>query len=514
MTTEIAKNRLAYGLLAILIVLHIGLAVTYAVITPYRTPGYLAVFRSVPYQRNPLTGKVELVWQHNQDIGAPDEIAHSNFAIDVLGGNGLPVVKTEVPDPQRPGQLMRNPALGAHYEDHHGPLYYVLTAGFGKLIGLDANTAADPDRGYTLRFLNAIFGGLTVAGVYFLAVWGIGRKDIGILAAAITALLPMNLALSGAMSNDPLLFTICTWSLAFCALGVVRGWTTKIALMLGVLLGLGLLTKTTALTLIPLIGLAFYIRKPQVGQAIGTWVVGIGLAMPWFVRNQMLYGDPLELKVFRKLFADEITTSQFISQTSGTALNHWFNYVGWFTARSFFGVFGYMDIFLNERGVAYTGPANSYGPAAPNTLYRLLIALTALAAMGFLLYLAQPKSRTERQIHLLNGVFLALITLSFVMYNLTFFQGQARYFYPGIGPISIGLAIGALYFAKSRKKLTIGSILALLLVLNAYALYRLPSEFAKRINPTLANQATRLDHPTIDGSLSAVRLDRAAGRLE
>jgi hypothetical protein len=236
--------------------------------------------------------------------------------------------------------------------------------------------------------------------------------------------------------------------------------------------------------------------------------------MPWFLRNLGLYGDPLGLSLFKKLFADEITTSQFIAQTSETPFNHWFNYVGWYTARSFYGVFGYMDIFLNERGIAYTGPPNSYGPNSPNTLYRLLLALTAVAALGFVLYLSKLKSAPERRVHLLNGTFLVLITLSFVAYNLTFFQGQARYFYPAIGPIAIGLAVGAIYLAKSKKYPVIGATIALLLFLNVYALSRLPGEFAKRLNPTLANQVGMSEHPMSKGRPVAMQSDRAARRLE
>jgi 4-amino-4-deoxy-L-arabinose transferase-like glycosyltransferase len=501
MNTDSRKDQWARSLLAALAALHIVLAIAYATVTPYRTPGYLSMFKTNP-------------WKQVADIGAPDERAHVNYVLNILHGDGLPVYKIMIPDPAHPGLSVRNPKLEEMYEDHQAPLFYLLDAGFGKMVGLDAISATDRSQGVRLRYLNALFGAGTVLGVYFLALWGLMRRDVALLASGITALLPMNLALSGAVSNDPLLFCICSWALAVCALGINRGWNSKRYLALGALVGLGLLTKTTALALIPLVILAFLLKRPSAKGAVACAVLAVVIVLPWFVRNQQLYGDPIGLRSFQELFAGELSTRDFISGVSGTPANHWFNYVGWFTARSFFGVFGYMDIFLNERGVAYTGPATDFGPAAPNTIYRLLLALTAVAAIGFLASLSKPESRADRRTHVLNGAFLALITALFVRYNISFFQGQARYFYPAIGPIAIGLAIGAIYLAKSKRNLVIGSIVALLLVLNGYALWRLPSEFGKRMNPTLANQVSLSTHLMNMGSPVEMRPVRASRRLE
>jgi len=474
MTTDRGRQRLAYILVGGLALLHLILAIVYANVTPYRTPGRLAVFKSRP-------------WQDVPDIGAPDELAHDNYVINILRGDGLPIYQVNIPDPNHRGQTIRNPNLDQIYEHHQAPLYYLAAAGFGKLLGLDADSAANPLTGVRLRYVNSIFGACTVVGVFFLAIWGLRRKDIALLAASITALLPMNLALSGAVSNDPLLFCLCTWTLAVCALVTRDGWTLARYLALGILVGLALLTKTTALALLPIVLVVWIIRKPTVVGASTSFVCTVLLVAPWFMRNQRLYGDPIGLKSFQQLFAGELSTQDFIAAISGTPLNHWINYVGWFTARSFFGVFSYMDIFLNERGVSYTGPATDFGVAAPNTLYRVLIALAAIGTLGFFLALASDKDKIDRKFHLLNGIFLALVGILFIRYNVSFFQPQARYLYPAIGPISIGLALGAIYLAKSKKMWVIGSIFALLLLLNVYALTRLPGEFAKRMNPAPPN---------------------------
>jgi 4-amino-4-deoxy-L-arabinose transferase-like glycosyltransferase len=465
--------RAGYALLAAVALLHATLAILYANATPYRTPGYLFVAKSRP-------------WSAVPDIGAPDERQHANYVIHILQGKGLPVYAVMIPDPAQPGQLTRNPNLEEVYEYHQPPLYYLLTAGFSSLSGLDSTAAENPQSGLRMRYLNALFGAGTVIGVYALALWGLRRRDVALLAASITALLPMNLALSGAISNDPLLFCISTWTLAVCALAIREGWTVKRSLVVGALVGLGLLTKTTALALIPLVVVALLLRKPKWPYAASSAVVTALLVTPWFLRNQRIYGDPLGLRSFQELFAGAPKAEDLIAGLG--PLTYWMDWVGWWTARSFFGVFSYMDIFLNERGNSYTGPPTNFGPAAPNTLYRILIGLAVIAIFGFLLYLRSPEAKATKRIHLLNGIFLALITVLFIRYNLSFFQGQARYFYPAIGPIAIGLSLGALYWAKSRSRLVIAAIAAGLFVLNAYALTRLPVEFQKRTRGTSSNQ--------------------------
>jgi 4-amino-4-deoxy-L-arabinose transferase-like glycosyltransferase len=529
--------RLGYALLTGLVLLHVALAITYANITPYRTAGYLSYARSRP-------------WSYVSDIGAPDERQHANYVIHILEGKGLPVNQVMVPDSSRPGSLMRNPDLGESYEFHQAPLFYVLDAGFGKLAGVDATGARDPDVGKRLRYLNALFGAGTVLGVYFLGLWAVRRRDVAFLAAAIAALLPMNLALSGALSNDPLLFCICTWASALCARGVREGWDWETRVPLAILVGLGFITKETALALIPLVFVAFLLRRPKANRVVSSILIPVVIALPVWIRNQRLYGDPLGLRAFEQLFAGAVKAPDMMAANG--AFNHWFNYVGWYTVRSFFGVFGYMDIFLNERGNSYTGPADASGAAAPNTLYRALFFLAALAALGFLLYLAgsvatrnskpvvpnkepetdgsnpgvqivsvgsgdeksgasSPSVRcsnlhpVEKQVHLMNAVFLGVVTLLFIRYNMSLFQGQARYFFPALGPICLGLSIGALYWAKSRRRLVIGTIVAVLFALNVYALTKLPGEFAKRIDPSLANQVGCLEHPKIRESLIAMQ---------
>ena len=478
MMTEERKPLSARAFAAVvggLMLLHLILAILYANVTPYRTPGYLFVTKSHLFDP---AGKP---YFPVPDIGAPDERQHANYVLEILSGAGLPVYQVNVPDPLHPGQLMRNPLLDEVYEFHQAPLYYGLDAAFGRLTGVDEFTGEDSQGGVRLRYLNALFGALTVLGVYFLSVWGFQRRDVGVLAAAIAALLPMNVALSGAISNDPLLFALCTWTLAICARCVRDGWTRKRALAVGILVGLAILTKATALILFPVVGVAFLLKRPKPIKAAICVASALLLAIPWWIRNQQIYGDPLGLKAFQELFAAAPKAGDLMSYFG--PFGYWINFVGWWTARSFFGVFGYMDIFLNERGYA-----DSEGP---NALYRLLLVLAIVACVGFLQNLRRGVPSEDRRVHWLNAAMFGLVTLMFLRYNYSFFQGQARYFFPALGPICVGLAMGALYLGRRRKRMVFVFIFGGLVMLNVYALSRLPAEFARRTTPPQLNLTSR-----------------------
>jgi 4-amino-4-deoxy-L-arabinose transferase-like glycosyltransferase len=465
-------------------ILHLLLSGWYAAVTPYRTGGILLG------QRDPKTGQFQSV----PDVGAPDERQHANYVLHLLDGKGFPVL-----DP-------KDPNLGDNYQSHQPPLFYVLEAGWSKLIVGDLTNSSD---GFKLRLLNGLIGMLTVIGTFFIGRWGFKRDDLGIMAAAFVALLPMNCALSGALSNDPLLFCLCTWTIALLARGCVEGWTMKLAVGVGLLVGFAILTKTTAIALLPVLLLSLFLgaNKPQVKHVAVCALALLVVAAPWLARNQSLYGDPLAVSAFNEAFkgspSRELITdiAQVQNQGKDPNLAYWTDWVGWWTVRSFFGVFGYMDIFLNEKGVPSTGPAN------PNALYRMLLALGVVALALWALALRRPEWKEHKRMHWLLGSFLLIVVVLFLRFNAQYFQGQARYLFPAIGGIGIGVGIASLQLARSNWRAGLAIVAGVLLLLNIYALARLPGEFSKR-NTTFGVRQT-----TPRGSLVSLSNERDIGRV-
>ena len=450
-------------LLAIgLAVIHLVLACVYASLTPYRTAGILLG------QRDPATGQFQSV----PDVGAPDERQHVNYTIHLQQGNGFPVLNPE------------DPKLAENYQAHQPPLFYILHAGWTRLTGADLTNSAS---GLAARSLNALIGAATVLGAFFLGLWALRRSDVGLVAASFVALLPMNTALSGAVSNDPLLFCLCTWALALMAKGCTLGWTMKLAIGLGLVVGAAILTKTTAIALLPCLLVAVWLSevRPTATQIVACSLLVALVSGPWLARNHLTYGDPLALTAFNDAFKNspsrELMTQVATVQNPDKDPNlaYWMDWVGWWTARSFYGVFGYMDVFLNERGTPSTGRMS------PNSLYRMLLALGALAVALWALALQRGEWKEHRRMHWLLGIFLLVIVVLFVRFNMQYFQGQARYLFPAIAVFGVGLGVGTINVSRGRLMPALATVILILGALNAYALIRLPGEFAKRVQATI-----------------------------
>lgn len=446
------EGKVILRVLGLLIALHVGLAVWYAAITPYRTGGVLK------FQRDPQGMPL-----HVPDIGAPDERQHANYVQHLLDGKGLPILV---------------PGDGENYQSHQPPLYYLLEAGWAKVTGVsDVNDRA---AGLRMRLLNALFGGLTVSGVFFIAFWSRRCVKTAACAGAAAALLPMNLALSGAVSNDPLLFALCTWSLALCIKGVQEGWCLRLALWLGLVSGLAMLTKTTALAIIPVMAVAFWLGRSEQGRiefrplaaAFGVMLV---LAIPWWLRNQSLYGDPFAMKAFNAAFANSPSPaglSPVFDAIGPNWLPGWLKYwtgfndlglgVGWWTLRSFFGAFGYMDIFMHGR------------------IYAALTLVLVVLAIAAWLPDRSDAAKVGKKPHILGSLYFALIALFFLRFNAQFFQGQARYLLPALAPISMAIGVGAMRLSRSRGWAAPAALVCALVAANLAILQWLPGEFAVR----------------------------------
>lgn len=401
----------------------------YAANTPFLKPGFLK------HQANNRT----------IDVGAPDELQHIVYVRRIASGQGIPILRVDDPD------------LDRTYQSHQPPLYYFVAAAWSKVAGESA---------LAMRSLNALIGGSTVVGVFFLAWWGLRREDVAIGAAAFAALLPMNVALSSAVTNDTLLFCLCTWALACFARLYRDGVEARVVVVAGVLAGLAFVTKTNAVALIPAIGVGWLACRSRVSfkSLAPGLVLALGIGAIWWIRNTMVYGDPFAVRVFNAAFEPRIPVkpAQFVEAFG--VLGYWGDMVGWWTARSFIGVFGYMDIFLKDD------------------LYRIALALLLILATLGLANLRKEPDAEAKPVHWMNGTFLVVTILLFIQFNMTHFQGQARYLMPAIGPISILLGLGLSFMSKGRSLAPAMSLAALLLALNVYVIQILPTEFARRID--------------------------------
>jgi Dolichyl-phosphate-mannose-protein mannosyltransferase len=180
------------------------------------------------------------------------------------------------------------------------------------------------------RLINVVVGAGTVIVTYL-----IGRNrfntGIGLLASALVALNPQYLFTAGLITNDILLVVWCAiimWVMAGKHEEQTAVFTEQMAnryrlLAIGILLGLALITKQSALVLVPFIGVwclvqAFQWQGAAVAQNSSNrfivavarggsplaLIFGVALLLSawWYLRNVQLYGDPLGLAIFKAEF--------------------------------------------------------------------------------------------------------------------------------------------------------------------------------------------------------------------
>ena len=331
------------------------------------------------------------VYWHLTPYGSPpDEGPHGLYVQKLVTGHHLPVF---------------DPADRNNYEAHQPPLYYVLGTPFYLLGGQIA-----------VRLLSMILGALSILVIYRAVVIGFDDERLALGAAGFAAFLPTHVMLSSMVGNDILAELIFGLALMLMV-SRPSAWNS---IALGVVLGLGLLTKTTCILLFPVAILALiWVRRRSAGHFAGILGIGLLIGGWWLVRNQALYGDPFAMKQFVQAFQQTAKPDYWLNQGFSPAM-YW-TLVGVWTFASFWGVFGHMNQFM------------------PTWVYVGLGAATLAAKIG---WFKGVRTMAERRTLMLYLVVLVLVVLAFVKFNMSFFQAQGRYLYPAILPLSVGWVLG------------------------------------------------------------------------
>jgi hypothetical protein len=408
---------------------------------------------------------------------APDEPAHYNYVRYLARQSSFPELIKRCYDQAYLEQLKfrRFPAElsleAVCYEFHQPPLYYLLATPVFLLS--DGSLLA-------LRLLSVMLG----AGVVILAFF-IGRivfpsrLAIAYGTMAFVAFVPMHAAILASVNNDALAELILA---ALLLLLIRRLWagsppTTLNDVILGGLLGLGLITKTTVYIAIPLIAITLWLATSErhgggeaaerqtkwpnearsevhpawlrlndvdwrllARQLLIIYGLALAIALPWYWRNAGLYGnfDILGLGRHDAVVIGQLRTADYLAETGRRAyLNNFITT----TFHSFWGQFGWMAVPMSER------------------VYLALSVLTLAALGGMILLILDFRfwkdvsvlhaSRPTRAL-ILMGLAIGLMALGYIWYNLEFVQFQGRYLFPALIPLGLFFSLG-LYQAFSLR---------------------------------------------------------------
>ena len=185
------------------------------------------------------------------------------------------------------------------YEMFQPPLYYVLSASTLSVLGQTTNDAAAI---LTLRWMTMLFGiahfTLVLLSLRLLFPTQIGPQLIGLVLAAF---LPMQLYLAHFVTNETLAAALAA-AVVYLSLRLLRienGSTSGYGL-LGFVLGAAILTKTTAVLLMPALFAALISKLLMQRAAVATWLRTLGVLLVvcfavcgwYYIRIWLRFGTP------------------------------------------------------------------------------------------------------------------------------------------------------------------------------------------------------------------------------
>lgn len=279
-----------------------------------------------------------------------------------------------------------------------------------------------------------------------------GHRAFALLAALLVALNPQLLFITALVTNDALLAALGAallwWCLAPPGDPAARDWwggPGRWALVAGLLFGLALLTKQSALLFGPLLLWAGWrVAGGSLGSAVSvtlTWgATSLLVAGWWFLRNLWLYGDPFGLAVF---------TAEFATQPFA-----WGDPAAWASAlgqlfASFWARFGWMSL---------APPAWVLWPYA--TLCALAVAgwvrvavasLAACSPTGALADTLPARAATPWVAPLLTVGMAFIWTLSFAA-TAGLVAWQGRMLFPAVAALGLLLAAGLIGLAPAAQR--------------------------------------------------------------
>ena len=388
----------------------------------------------------------------------PDESDHMRYARQLLEHGGLPVIPGSSESVGYP--LRREAALA-----HHPPLYYLGLAAAQRALGagdLAVTVGFPPERegpseayihqwqhGYdevapvsrevrvlwVLRGFSVLCGLVSLLLVYRLGRLTFpGRPAVAGVAALLVACLPQWSFVHGVLDNGNPATALSLAVLCVLAVGLRdRRLSVRRGIGLGLLLGVTLLTKLTAVFLVPVAGVVYLIglarwrdeRRSTLFSGLALLGTAALVSGAFFWRNTALYGDPLGSEPYY----DHYSTNAIPDELRWT----------YFTGAEY-PKLGWGGEFFRITFLSLVGHFGWGRVAVPEWVLWIGRGLGAFALVG---WLVRGRRLCEAPARVLLLVLAAAVILaSLIQFNLIFYQPQGRYLFPGLGAMALLLAAG------------------------------------------------------------------------
>lgn len=280
----------------------------------------------------------------NPPFEATDEIRHFRYVRYLTLNHALPPISAET---------------SKELQAHHPPLYYalaaVVTAPIQSDAGIDYSPAVNPFWGfryyepsndnkaqyihapndrwpfssgttlavYGARWLSSLFGlGLVVMAYRLGQTLFPDKPHIALGAMAFTAFNPTVLHSASSINNDAAVAFFGAWAIVEAVAITQDSGTRWSATRFGLALGLGILSKASALVLLalPIVVYSFDLmrRRENWKSVISNWLLVIGICAAvcgwWFARNYLVTGDPMGFSDYQSAWVGEADRARLIRE--------------------------------------------------------------------------------------------------------------------------------------------------------------------------------------------------------
>ena len=336
---------------------------------------------------------------------------------------------------------------GHSYQGYQPPLSYVLLAPVYAILPDDMLVKL-----YSLRWV--------MVGLSLLTVWMTYRmshelfpqwRTFPYLACLLLAVLPERTASISRVNNDVLLEVIATALVWVCVRITLRGLSVRRSQWLGLLMGLGILTKMSMAGLMVMVLFVFWMNRRRPGWYRGTlWTSGITavLITPFIARNLWLYGDWTGFSSFlaiRGYYESTLNLATLISSVMDLFRHFW---VIWWKSAS---------------------PGTN---SLLNGVWILLAVLCGFSLVGSMKYLRRHRNEQQRvQVFLMFALAIIGYAVSALIIYLTGIEPviQGRFLLPVIAPIVILFSWGL--WNNPHGETVLLATCGILVVLDALSLF-------------------------------------------
>lgn len=339
-------------------------------------------------------------------------------------------------DPVPAGTSTRHlPKTAVDQMTQHPPLYYAAAA-----LALRASGLAEARWDHQLLALR-LFDVALLLPVPLLAAGAArrlsGSRPAALGAASFTLFVPQAGHIMGSVTNDALV-TLTGAAVAFLCVVVLGGdLRVRTAVGLGVLVGVGLLTKVMAVFALPMVAAAYLFapgaRTHRLRGVLLAGAVALAVGGWWWLRNLLVLGTVQPVGIPDRFAPGEPAGTWHFLRTGVTQLT-----------RSFFGNFGWLELRIPDA-IFWTAALVVGGLAVVGTVRRgaarpALVALLLLPAALWCAVLANAWPGYQE-----TGLVIAV---------------QGRYMFAALGALSVTTALGVLALLGPRTSRAVPWVLA------------------------------------------------------